>query len=180
MKRKEKVPHLLGSPPYTDPTLLFTSSFSSLLFPPTLGEDIQKDVPAPRISCPKGSKAYASHCYALFMTPKSWMDADMACQKRPSGHLVSVLSGAEASFVASLVKNSVNTYPNIWIGLHDPTEVWTHLLFITLNALERGKGGLYSSSAAEFSGSPLSPAEVNLPPVMLVYNLHVRPCNSVL
>ncbi|XP_008698272.1 regenerating islet-derived protein 3-gamma-like isoform X2 [Ursus maritimus] len=40
------------------------------------GEDIQKDVPAPRISCPKGSKAYASHCYALFMTPKSWMDAD--------------------------------------------------------------------------------------------------------
>ncbi|XP_025723421.1 lithostathine-like [Callorhinus ursinus] len=86
------------------------------------GEDSQKDVPAPRISCPKGSKAYAAHCYALFMTPKSWMDADMACQKRPSGHLVSVLSGSEASFVASLVKNSVNTYSNIWIGLHDPTE----------------------------------------------------------
>ncbi|XP_027478978.1 lithostathine-like isoform X1 [Zalophus californianus] len=86
------------------------------------GEDFQKDVPTPRISCPKGSKAYAAHCYALFMTPKSWMDADMACQKRPSGHLVSVLSGSEASFVASLVKNSVNTYSNIWIGLHDPTE----------------------------------------------------------
>ncbi|XP_027972129.1 lithostathine-like isoform X1 [Eumetopias jubatus] len=86
------------------------------------GEDFQKDVPAPRISCPKGSKAYAAHCYALFMTPKSWMDAHMACQKRPSGHLVSVLSGSEASFVASLVKNSVNTYSNIWIGLHDPTE----------------------------------------------------------
>lgn len=111
MKRKEKVPHLLGlvqdqeilkvlamgrggqdfgitSPstglgplghlPTLIPTLLFTSSFSSLLFPPTLGEDIQKDVPAPRISCPKGSKAYASHCYALFMTPKSWMDADVS------------------------------------------------------------------------------------------------------
>lgn len=43
---------------------------------------------------------------------------------------MSVLSRAEASFVASLVKNNVNTYPNIWIGLHDPTEVWTHLLFI--------------------------------------------------
>ncbi|XP_045835517.1 lithostathine-like isoform X2 [Meles meles] len=86
------------------------------------GEDSQNDVPAPRISCPKGSKAYASHCYVLFMTPKSWVDADMACQKRPSGHLVSVLGGAEASFVASLVKNSGNTYSNIWIGLHDPTE----------------------------------------------------------
>nr|XP_045739935.1 regenerating islet-derived protein 3-gamma-like [Mirounga angustirostris] len=89
---------------------------------PMLSEDSQKDVPAPRISCPKGSKAYASHCYALFMTPKSWMDADMACQKRSSGHLVSVLSGSEANFVASLVKNSANTYSNIWIGLHDPTE----------------------------------------------------------
>ncbi|XP_047379110.1 regenerating islet-derived protein 3-gamma-like isoform X2 [Sciurus carolinensis] len=40
------------------------------------GEDTQKEVPSPRISCPKGSKAYASHCYALFSTPKSWVDAD--------------------------------------------------------------------------------------------------------
>ena len=50
----------------------------------------------------------------------------MACQKRPSGHLVSVLSGSEASFVASLVKNSVNSYSYVWMGLHDPTEVCTH------------------------------------------------------
>ncbi|KAL2774122.1 regenerating islet-derived protein 3-gamma isoform 2 preproprotein [Daubentonia madagascariensis] len=40
------------------------------------GEDPQKEGPSARISCPKGSKAYASHCYALFLTPKSWMDAD--------------------------------------------------------------------------------------------------------
>ncbi|XP_012520327.1 PREDICTED: regenerating islet-derived protein 3-gamma-like isoform X2 [Propithecus coquereli] len=40
------------------------------------GEDSQKEVPSPRISCPKGSKAYSFHCYALFTTPKSWMDAD--------------------------------------------------------------------------------------------------------
>ncbi|MBZ3883306.1 Regenerating islet-derived protein 3-gamma, partial [Sciurus carolinensis] len=85
------------------------------------GEDTQKEVPSPRISCPKGSKAYASHCYALFSTPKSWVDADLACQKRSEGHLVSVLSGAEASFVSSLVKSSVNSYQYIWIGLHDPT-----------------------------------------------------------
>ncbi|XP_001498186.4 regenerating islet-derived protein 3-gamma-like [Equus przewalskii] len=86
------------------------------------GEDSQKNLPSPRLSCPKGSNAYGSHCYALFMTPKSWMDADIACQKRPSGHLVSILSGAEASFVGSLVKNTVNTYSYIWIGLHDPTQ----------------------------------------------------------
>ncbi|XP_008588340.1 PREDICTED: lithostathine-like [Galeopterus variegatus] len=86
------------------------------------GEDARKELPSARISCPKGSKAYASHCYALFTTPKSWVDADLACQKRPSGHLVSVLSGAEASFVSSLVKNTVNTFSYIWIGLHDPTQ----------------------------------------------------------
>ncbi|XP_062934788.1 regenerating islet-derived protein 3-gamma-like isoform X1 [Cynocephalus volans] len=86
------------------------------------GKDAQKELPSAQISCPKGSKAYASHCYALFTTPKSWVDADLACQKRPSGHLVSVLSGAEASFVSALVKNTVNTYSYIWIGLHDPTQ----------------------------------------------------------
>ncbi|KAK2507447.1 hypothetical protein MC885_019425 [Smutsia gigantea] len=86
------------------------------------GEDSQKEVASPRLSCPKGSKAYGGYCYALFVKAKSWMDADMACQKRPSGHLASVLSGAEAAFVASLVKSSVNSYSNVWIGLHDPTE----------------------------------------------------------
>ncbi|XP_004742347.1 lithostathine-like [Mustela lutreola] len=108
------------------PTALHSMSWmllSCLMFLAQVqGEDSQNDVPAQRISCPKGSKAYASHCYAFFRTPKSWVDADLACQKRPSGHLVSVLSGAEASFVASLIKNSANTYSNIWIGLHDPTE----------------------------------------------------------
>ncbi|XP_057598525.1 lithostathine-like [Hippopotamus amphibius kiboko] len=86
------------------------------------GEDSQKELPSERISCPKGSMAYASYCYALFITPKTWMNADMACQKRPSGHLVSVLSGAEGSFVASLVKNSLKTPSDVWIGFHDPTE----------------------------------------------------------
>ncbi|ELV10452.1 regenerating islet-derived protein 3-gamma [Tupaia chinensis] len=90
--------------------------------PSTQAEDSQKALPSPRISCPKGSAAYASHCYALFTTPKSWFDADMACQKRPSGHLVSVLNGAEGSFVSSLVKNLVNSYSYIWIGFHDPTQ----------------------------------------------------------
>ncbi|XP_020009317.1 regenerating islet-derived protein 3-beta-like isoform X1 [Castor canadensis] len=84
------------------------------------GEESQKEQPSPRITCPKGSQD-ASHYYALFKTPKSWMDADLACQKRPSGHLVSVLNGAEASFVSSLVKSTVNSYQYIWIGLHDPT-----------------------------------------------------------
>ncbi|XP_005385861.1 PREDICTED: regenerating islet-derived protein 3-gamma-like [Chinchilla lanigera] len=84
------------------------------------GEDSQKELPSPRISCPKGSKVYGSYCYALFWTPKSWND-DLTCQNRPSGHLASVLSEAEASFLSSLVRSSGSSYPYIWIGLHDPT-----------------------------------------------------------
>ncbi|XP_028727236.1 regenerating islet-derived protein 3-alpha-like [Peromyscus leucopus] len=85
------------------------------------GKDSQKKVPSPRISCPTGSKVYNSYCYALFMTPKSWYQADLACQKRPSGHLVSFHSEPESSFVSALVNGRVNNYQDIWIGLHDPT-----------------------------------------------------------
>uniref|UniRef100_A0A8D1VXB5 C-type lectin domain-containing protein n=1 Tax=Sus scrofa TaxID=9823 RepID=A0A8D1VXB5_PIG len=42
------------------------------------GEDSPADTPSARISCPKGSMAYASYCYALFITPKTWMDADVS------------------------------------------------------------------------------------------------------
>ncbi|XP_005385514.1 PREDICTED: regenerating islet-derived protein 3-beta-like isoform X1 [Chinchilla lanigera] len=94
---------------------------SLMLLPQVQGQDPQDEVASPRISCPKGSKAFGFYCYAFFRTPKSWFDADLACQSRPSGHLVSVLSGTEASFVSSLVKSNTNTYQYIWIGLHDPT-----------------------------------------------------------
>ncbi|XP_058523389.1 regenerating islet-derived protein 3-gamma-like [Ochotona princeps] len=86
------------------------------------GEDSQKDVASPKISCPSGSKVYGSYCYAVFVTPKSWTDAELACQKRSSGHLVSVLTAGEASFVSSLVRSTANSYSYIWIGLHDPTQ----------------------------------------------------------
>jgi hypothetical protein len=66
---------------------------------------------------------FLSFFFSLFLT-------QLACQKRPSGHLVSVLNGAEASFVSSLVKSTVNSYQYIWIGLHDPTLVRFHSHFI--------------------------------------------------
>ncbi|XP_012520329.1 PREDICTED: regenerating islet-derived protein 3-gamma-like isoform X2 [Propithecus coquereli] len=58
------------------PSLAWVLLSCLVLLSQVQGEDSQKEVPSPRISCPKGSKAYASHCYALFTTPKSWMDAD--------------------------------------------------------------------------------------------------------
>ncbi|KAM5318440.1 LOW QUALITY PROTEIN: lithostathine-like [Glossophaga mutica] len=86
------------------------------------GEDSKEELHSSQSSCPQGSYAYHFHCYALFMNPKSWTDANIACQKQHSGFLVSVLSGAEASSLGSLVKNNLNTSPYIWIGLHDPTQ----------------------------------------------------------
>ncbi|XP_052505497.1 lithostathine-like [Budorcas taxicolor] len=75
-----------------------------------------------RISCPRGSIGYGSYCYALYKAARSWMGANIACQKRPSGHLASVLSGTEGAFLASLVRDNLNTQSDVWIGLHDPTE----------------------------------------------------------
>ncbi|XP_075838155.1 regenerating islet-derived protein 3-beta-like [Microtus pennsylvanicus] len=92
-----------------------------MLFSQVQGEDSPKQAPSAHISCPQGSKAYGSYCYALFRIPQTWFDAELACQKRPSGHLVSILTGAEASFLSYLVKSTVNNYSYVWIGLHDPT-----------------------------------------------------------
>ncbi|XP_064124410.1 lithostathine-1-alpha [Loxodonta africana] len=37
-----------------------------------------------------------------------------------SGHLVSMINQAEATFVASLIKESRADDPYVWVGLHDP------------------------------------------------------------
>ncbi|XP_049640558.1 lithostathine-like [Suncus etruscus] len=86
------------------------------------GEILEKEEVSGPLNCPIGSVAYYSHCYALLMTPIAWMDASMDCQKRHLGHLVSILSKSEASFVGALIRNSFNNFYDVWIGLHDPTE----------------------------------------------------------
>uniref|UniRef100_A0A8C9ULU1 C-type lectin domain-containing protein n=1 Tax=Spermophilus dauricus TaxID=99837 RepID=A0A8C9ULU1_SPEDA len=98
-------------------TLPLSSMSWMLLSCLMLLSQVQDEIPlprslclSPRISCPRGSKAYASHCYALFTTPKTWIDAALACQKWSEGHLASVLSEAEAQFLSSLVKRCVNSY----------------------------------------------------------------------
>ncbi|XP_028618327.1 regenerating islet-derived protein 3-beta-like [Grammomys surdaster] len=70
-------------------------------------------------TCPQGSWAFSSNCYALFQIPQTWFDAELACQKRHEGHLTSVLNGGEASFLSSMVKSTGKSYQYIWIGLHD-------------------------------------------------------------
>ncbi|XP_004713901.1 regenerating islet-derived protein 3-alpha-like isoform X1 [Echinops telfairi] len=107
--------------PMALPSTLWTLLSCLMFLSQVQGEDSPVDPASARISCPRGSKAYGSYCYALFLTPKTWMEADIACQKRSSGYLVSLLGAAEGAFVASLVKSMSNNYLYIWMGLHDPT-----------------------------------------------------------
>ena len=65
-----------GHLPHPIPSLHFTPSLSLISSYP--GKNSEKELPSARISCPSGSMAYRSHCYALFKTPKTWMDADVS------------------------------------------------------------------------------------------------------
>uniref|UniRef100_A0A2K5K045 C-type lectin domain-containing protein n=1 Tax=Colobus angolensis palliatus TaxID=336983 RepID=A0A2K5K045_COLAP len=63
-------------PPMALPSLSWMLLSCFMLLSQVQGEEPQKDLPSARIRCPKGSKAYGSHCYALFLSPKSRMAAD--------------------------------------------------------------------------------------------------------
>ncbi|XP_015417308.1 PREDICTED: regenerating islet-derived protein 3-alpha-like [Myotis davidii] len=108
-------------PPMALPSMSWVL-FCLMLLSQVQGEESKEEVNALRSNCPVGSYYHRFYCYVLFKTPKSWFEANIACQKRPSGFLVSVCSEAEASFLASLVKSIWNSCPNVWIGIHDPTQ----------------------------------------------------------
>ncbi|XP_011941403.1 PREDICTED: regenerating islet-derived protein 3-alpha isoform X2 [Cercocebus atys] len=63
-------------PPMALPSVSWMLLSCLMLLSQVQGVELQKELPSARIRCPKGSKAYGSHCYALFLSPKSWMDAD--------------------------------------------------------------------------------------------------------
>ncbi|KAG8521174.1 Regenerating islet-derived protein 3-gamma [Galemys pyrenaicus] len=109
-------------PPMALPTVSWMLLSCMMFFSQVQGENLQEEEPSSRINCPAGSMAFSFYCYALYQEGKTWMEADLDCQNRHLGHLTSVLSGSEASFVATLIKNSGSKSPFVWIGLHDPTE----------------------------------------------------------
>lgn len=62
----------------------------------------------------------------------SLFTTQIACQNQHLGHLASIYSRSEASFLANLIKREMITYSDVWIGLHDPTEVPFYLFSITI------------------------------------------------
>nr|XP_020856838.1 lithostathine-like [Phascolarctos cinereus] len=85
----------------------------------------QEKSPAPpsaRRSCPEGFAFHGSHCYGLLITEETWATVELLCQDYPSGHLLSLLNGAEASFVATMITESRVGLQPFWIGLHDTNQ----------------------------------------------------------
>ena len=68
-------------------------------------------------SCLQGWTLNENSCYRLFSTKKNWDDAETDCENE-DGHLVSISSNIENSFVYSLAKNANK---DVWIGLNDKT-----------------------------------------------------------
>lgn len=118
------------------------------------GEQSQKKLSSPRISCPQEAQAYGSYCYLLILEPQTWANAEIHCQKHFSGHLAFLLTYGEIIFVSSLVKNSLTTFPYIWIGLHD----------LSLGSLPNENGWKWSSS------DPLTFYNWEIPPSMSAHH----------
>lgn len=76
---------------------------------------------APR--CPDGWTMFDKSCYYFGVVPKTWQDAEVACE-RLSGHLAAVHSAEEEKFILDYVKRERNDLVDLshgytWIGGHD-------------------------------------------------------------
>uniref|UniRef100_K1RCD1 Low affinity immunoglobulin epsilon Fc receptor n=1 Tax=Magallana gigas TaxID=29159 RepID=K1RCD1_MAGGI len=60
---------------------------------------------APR--CPDGWTMFDKSCYYFGVVPKTWQDAEVACE-RMSGHLAAVHSAEEEKFILDYVKRERN------------------------------------------------------------------------
>ena len=73
--------------------------------------------------CPDGWTKFDNSCYYFGVIPKSWQDAEVACE-RLGGHLATVHSAEEEKFVLDYVKRERNELVDLsrgytWIGGHD-------------------------------------------------------------
>ena len=111
--------HLRSWSSHISYALHFTTPLS--LSPSATGEDAKEDVPSSRISCPKGSQAYGSYCYALFTIPKSWFDADVSAGGYRGGKQWKVhASHRRRGLLSPYLHENHNERP-VFFHLHLPT-----------------------------------------------------------
>ncbi|XP_029003995.1 neurocan core protein isoform X2 [Betta splendens] len=86
------------------------NSFVCLCLPSYGGATCEKDTEG----CEHTWRKFHGHCYRYFSRRHTWEDAEKDCREH-SGHLASVHSLAEQSFIRGL------SHDNTWIGLNDRT-----------------------------------------------------------
>jgi len=94
--------------------LLFSSSFQLVMN--------QFPFPLSAFSCPSGWKEFGGHCYLLVSIVMDWADAEKNCKSK-GGHLASVHSAAENTFIHNLNPNHA---PYLG-GTDAAVEVGTHI-----------------------------------------------------
>ncbi|XP_067414700.1 C-type lectin BpLec-like, partial [Emydura macquarii macquarii] len=73
-------------------------------------------------SCPVGWIHSHNNCYGYFSQEKTWMDAEVECQRHWHGaHLASIHSTGENDILAHYVQRHHKNTP-VWIGLWDPDQ----------------------------------------------------------
>uniref|UniRef100_A0A098M183 C-type lectin 7d n=1 Tax=Hypsiglena sp. JMG-2014 TaxID=1550645 RepID=A0A098M183_9SAUR len=71
--------------------------------------------------CPFGWSSYDKYCYKVFDERKNWDEAERFCMDQgKEGHLTSMLSSKEESYVTNLAFKSLKQ-PSMWIGM---SNIW--------------------------------------------------------
>ncbi|XP_041862224.1 neurocan core protein [Melanotaenia boesemani] len=86
------------------------NSFVCLCLPSYGGATCEKDTEG----CEHSWRKFHGHCYKYFSHRHTWEDAEKDCREH-SGHLASIHTAAEQSFIRGL------SHDNTWIGLNDRT-----------------------------------------------------------
>ncbi|XP_003411719.1 thrombomodulin [Loxodonta africana] len=75
--------------------------------------------PAPSGPQPRGSQCVEHDCFALFLSPATFLAASQTCE-RLQGHLMTVRSSVAADVISLLLSSNGGNSPRLWIGLKLP------------------------------------------------------------
>ncbi|KAL7880087.1 hypothetical protein SRHO_G00023410 [Serrasalmus rhombeus] len=83
-------------------------------------------LPSVCVKCQNGWYQFGSHCFRIYTAAATWSYAEQNCVDM-GGHLASVHSTEEYTFIQELVQNKTNSNSQTWLGGTDAAQegVWT-------------------------------------------------------